>query len=279
MPSNNGGRRGAGRQDRGMMIVTSRPLPAQSAEAVVVIAEAFVDAHNDTSNLNNTISQQKAELKKVRADKKKLLKTIKDLEKVAQEASHPDRVEAEQECIKTMCRDLVGCQSVMEEAVSAGLMMKKKAHKDSDLRWAYSVTEVTLNEECPDGRVAVIKLTHPIKDLLRLFLEQKKQTKMTKEQAQKMSEKIKKLEKFIEDCSKEQDEVNANMAMASKVILEENKKLKDFCATLITKTTKKDLFEACADYSEESSDDDITRLIFTNLTHTYDSEFSCACVS
>ena len=257
MPSNNRGRRVAGREERGMMIVTSRPVRATPTEPIIVLAEAFVDAHNDTSNLNNTISQQKVELKKVRAENKKQKKTITQLE---QRPPDSDLDEAKGQ-IKILSSDIRSLTNLTNECLARGYVVR---HISDDDEMSFSVTKVMWK----DGT----EIKKPLKRALRQAEEFNKEIK-------ECNAKIKALEKFIEDCSKEQDEVNKQFQNAGDIIIAENLKLKDFCATLLTKTSKKDLFEACADFAEETDMSDVRHNILSSLTVSYDNEISTACVS
>ena len=257
MPSNNRGRRVAGREERGMMIVTSRPVRATPTEPIIVLAEAFVDAHNDTSNLNNTISQQKVELKKVRAENKKQKKTITQLE---QRPPDSDLDEAKKQ-LEIVNSDIRSLTNLTNECLARGYVVR---HISDDDEMSFSVTKVMLK----DGT----EIKKPLKRALRQAEEFNKEIK-------ECNAKIKALEKFIEDCSKEQDEVNKQFQNAGDIIIAENLKLKDFCATLLTKTSKKDLFEACADFAEETDMSDVRHNILSSLTVSYDNEISTACVS
>tara|TARA_R110000824_G_scaffold22998_5_gene83237 strand:- start:4039 stop:4758 length:720 start_codon:yes stop_codon:yes gene_type:complete len=87
MPSNNRGRRTQGREERGMMIVTSRPVRATPAEPLVVIAEAFTEAHENQSNHANTIKQLKARIKELEKGSKSKNKEIKTLEKMNEDTT------------------------------------------------------------------------------------------------------------------------------------------------------------------------------------------------
>ena len=87
MPSNNRGRRTQGREERGMMIVTSRPVRATPAEPLVVIAEAFTEAHENQSNHANTIKQLKARIKELEKGSKSKNKEIKSLEKMNEDTT------------------------------------------------------------------------------------------------------------------------------------------------------------------------------------------------
>jgi septal ring factor EnvC (AmiA/AmiB activator) len=286
MPNNNRGRRGAGRQDRGMVIVTSRPVPAQSAEAVVVIAEAFVDAHNDTSNLNNTISQQKAELKKVRAVIKKQKKAIKGLEKVSAERPSPDAelmevMETMNEELSIYKKDGKALSKVMNECIDRGYV-----HCEEDngkVLWESLKAKIILR---PDGSQIKKPLAHmPL--LLKEWEDERatlKQKIIAGEQAQKLVTRQRasldardKLIKNLEDLNEVLEEL-VNREKKS------NKKLKGLCESLLEQikehedmdSTEMDLsYDFLVAMEEEGVPP--TRAMMSVVA--YDCEKSCACVS
>ena len=269
MPSNNRGRRGAGRQDRGMMTVTSRPVPAQSAEAVVVIAEAFVDAHNDTSNLNNTISQQKAELKKVRAENKKQKKTIKDLEKVGADRPSPDAelmevMETMNEELSIYKKDGKALSKVMNECIDRGYV-----HCEEDngkVLWESLKAKIILR---PDGSQIKKPLAH-----MPLLLKE-------------WEDKAAILEKLVANSDKLIKNLEGLNEVLEEVVNREkksNKKLKGLCESLLKQikehedmdSTEMDLsYDFLVAMEEEGVPP--TRAMMSVVA--YDCEKSCACVS
>ena len=69
------------------MIVTSRPVRATPSEPLVVIAEAFTEAHENQSNHANTIKQLKARIKELEKGSKSKNKEIKSLEKMNEDTT------------------------------------------------------------------------------------------------------------------------------------------------------------------------------------------------
>ena len=119
MPSQNRGRRTQSREERGMMIVTSRPVRATTAEPIVVIAEAFTDAHENQANHANTIRQLKARIKELdlanRSKDKELKKTEREQDSWREKAA----ADCEQAVIK-MTNEIadVASAATMKQLVS-----------------------------------------------------------------------------------------------------------------------------------------------------------------
>tara|TARA_R110000782_G_scaffold96294_6_gene180754 strand:- start:2261 stop:3184 length:924 start_codon:yes stop_codon:yes gene_type:complete len=123
MPSQNRGRRTQSREERGMMIVTSRPVRATPAEPLVVIAEAFTDAHENQANHANTIRQLKARIKELdlanRSKDKELKKTEREQDSWRAKAA----ADCEQAVEKRVCEIAdVACVAAMKQLASDFLL-------------------------------------------------------------------------------------------------------------------------------------------------------------